>query len=140
MKKQGVYHGRGKPFPEDVSSADVERFVLEGNSAGPKLASNGVSMRLEWFKSTKRSAWNARAVSVLSAEFHSLLKAGKVEDVKYDSKTMTLKFCEKQITQRVDKIRRERIAHEENKLHEAQQKTDQTERRRGRRKTVSPEY
>lgn len=138
MKKQGLSHERGEPFPQDVSNADLEEFESEGYSGGPKLASesSGTYMQLDWSKSTKRSAWNTRALSILSIELHRLLKAGQVKNVPYDSKTMTLKYCEKQVAQRLDRIRRERLAHEENRLQEEKHRSDQTERRRGRRKSV----
>lgn len=105
---------------------------------GPKLVSKDDAglMQLEWKKSTKRSAWNARALCILSAELHRLLKCGKIEHVKYNPKTMTLKYCETQITRRLDRVRRDKLAYEENRLKEEQERTDQMERRRGRRKTV----
>ncbi len=86
----------------------------------------------------RRSNWNARAVSILSTELQGHIKDGKVEHVLYDSKTMNLKFCEKQIIQRLDRIRRDKIAHDANTLKAAQERNDQIERRRSRRKTVSP--
>ncbi len=94
-------------------------------------------MQIDWNKSTKRSMWNARAVAILSTELLRLLQNGKIEDVQYNPKTMDLKFCEKQITQRLDRIRRDKIAFEENRLKEDQTRTDRIERQRGRRKTVS---
>ncbi len=137
MKEQGLYHTRGSPFPQDVSSSDLEKFLKEGNSAGPKLASNGVLVQLDWKKSTRRSEWNGRAVSMLSTELHRLLEGGKVKNVQYDAKIMNLKIVEKQITRRIDVIRRDRIAEDENRLKVEQERTDQIERRRSRRKTVS---
>ncbi len=116
----------------------MDKFISEGNSAGPWLTPNGGLglMQLEWKKSTKMSTWNARVVSILSAELHRLLQDGKIEHVKYHSKTMTLKFCEKQIVRRLDRVRRDKLAYEENRLKVEQDRIDQIERRRGRRKTV----
>ncbi len=139
LKEQGLNHERGKPFPQDVSSADLERFRTEGISAGPKLASksDGTVMHLEGKKSAAASEWNARAVSVLSTELHRKLQEGKVENVRYET-TMNVKFCEKQIKRRLDIVRRERIAHDEDRLQAEQERNHQIERRRSRRKSVSP--
>lgn len=110
-------HERGQPFPSDVSDAALLGFESEGNSGSPRLASEAEKtvMLLEWKKSTSKSKWNARALAILSTELHRELKDGKMENFTYNPKTMDLRFCEKQIKQRIDRLRRDKIAFEENR-------------------------
>lgn len=140
MKEQGLQRD-GDVFPENVSISAVARFERDGNDAGPKLSSTDDPIRLEMRKSVSRSKWNERAVLVLAVELHR--RFHKKENLTEDElktinmKTITLNFCRKQITQRLDLLRRDFERAEQGILEASKTKAETDGRRKNRLESVS---